>query len=165
VNHAEQATGIDQWHSAIEDNPDVTWRILSDIVKIVQAEAVPGRTGRRPAPDMMGFDQLLDTIYPERFSVEPFPTALGVLMGERTQMDFAPLMHVSQPQLSRLLTGKVKPDMRLMESAALASGVTAAYFVEWRAFKIAELISDVYLRKPQLSIAAVKQVARSVVSR
>jgi hypothetical protein len=40
--------------------------------------------------------------------------------------------------------------------------VTAAYFVEWRAWKIAELIADVYLRQPRLSIIAVKQVARSI---
>lgn len=162
MNYAEQAQRIDRWQEAIEGNPDVTWRILSDIVKIVQAEAVPGRTGRRPAPDMMGFDQLLDTIYPERFSSDPFPQALNTLMGSRRQVDFAPMMHVSQPQLSRLLTGKVKPDLRMMENAALASGVTAAYFVEWRAFKMAEIIADVYLRKPQMSIAAVKQIARAV---
>lgn len=162
MNHAEQAQRLDQWHQAIESNPDVTWRILSDIVKIVQAEAVPGRTGRRPAPDMMGFDQLLDTIYPERFSVDPFPQALATLMGQRKQIDFAPMMHVSQPQLSRLLTGKVKPDLRMMENAARASDVTAAYFVEWRALKIAEIIADVYLRKPQMSVAAVKQIARVV---
>jgi transcriptional regulator with XRE-family HTH domain len=165
MNHAEQAHGIDQWRDAIETNPDVTWRILSDIVKVVQAESIPGRTGRRPAPDMMGFDQLLDTIYPERFSTERFPEALAALMGTATQVEFAPLMHVSQPQLSRLLTGRVKPDLRMMENAALASGVTAAYFVEWRALKIAELIADVYLRRPTLSIIAVKQVARGVAAR
>jgi transcriptional regulator with XRE-family HTH domain len=164
MNHASEAHGIAQWREAIEDNPDVTWRILSDIVKVVQAEQVPHRTGRRPAPEMMGFDQLLDTIYPERFSEEPFPVALESLMSAMgaTQMMFAPLMHVSQPQLSRLLTGKVKPDLRVMENAASACGVTAAYFVEWRAWKIAELIADVYLRQPRLSIIAVKQVARSI---
>jgi hypothetical protein len=37
--------------------------------------------------------------------------------------------------------------------------------VEWRALKIAELIADVYLRRPTLSIIAVKQVARGVAAR
>jgi transcriptional regulator with XRE-family HTH domain len=67
---------------------------------------------------------------------------------------------VSQPQLSRLLSGRKDPDLALMEAAARAAGVTPAYFAEWRALKIAALISDLYLRRPNLSIIAVKQMAR-----
>lgn len=158
---AEQAHGIEQWQTAIESNPDVTWRIMSDIVKVVQAESAPKRTGRRPAPEAMGFEQLLGIIYPDRFSMEPFPDALSHLMGDKTQVEFAPLMHVSQPQLSRLLKGKVTPDMGVMESAAAAGGVTPAFFVEWRAQKLASLVTAVYVANPNLSVNVVKQIARS----
>ena len=159
-NFADQAMGVEQWRTAIHDNPDVTWRILQDVVKVVQAEASPKRTGRRPAPDAVGFDALLQLLYPERFSTDPFPDALAQLMGDVTQMAFARAIHVSQPQLSRLLAGKVKPDMGVMERAAAVASVSPAYFVEWRAAKLAELVTEAYLVQPNLSIAVVKQMAR-----
>lgn len=160
--HAETATGIGQWRDTVRDNPDVTWRILSDIVKIVQADKTPKRTGRRPAPDMVGVDELLDIIYPERFSMEPFTDALDKLMGDTTQVVFAKAMNVSQPHLSRLLKGKVEPDMALMAAAAEAGGVTPAYFREWRAAWLAEAITDLFINHPNRSVIAVKQIARTV---
>jgi len=159
MNPVEQAHGIDQWADAIENNPDVVYRILSDVVKIMQADAAP-RVGRRPKPAAIGMDDLLAAIYPERFSAQPFCDALADVMDGERQVDFAPRMHVSQSQLSKLLTGAARPDMRTMEMAAKAAGVSPAFFLEWRATKLGELVSQAYLNAPNLSVAAVKRIAR-----
>ena len=149
------------WRKVIEENPDISFRIVSDIVKCVQSENTPNRTGRRPSPEAMSFEELMETLFPKHYSSEPFPVACRALIGSRTQTEFAAAAAISQSHLCRLLNEQRTPDLAVMESLAAAGGVSPSYFVEYRAAALAQALTDFLLAQPQQTMAAMKTFARS----
>ena len=65
---------------------------------------------------------------------------------------------MSQPNFGRYLDGQLKPDLYLIEKIAAAFKIHPSHFAEWRAMYIGEMITKVYLAKPNMSIGAYKAV-------
>jgi transcriptional regulator with XRE-family HTH domain len=79
-----------------------------------------------------------------------------MLIGARSQMQFARRVPISQPTLSRLLAGHVEPDLAMLEQIAGAAKVPPYFFVEYRANFIAQMVRRVLLASPHLGITAMK---------
>ena len=120
------------------------------------------RIGRRPRREAVPLRDVLDVVmhmgFGEEFTNDLFPVALAKLMRGRTQGQFALRIPMSQPNLSKILSGAVKPSLPVIESIADAAGVHPWYFVEWRAQFIGDLISEVFTKQPRLGIAAMKTI-------
>jgi hypothetical protein len=148
------------WRRVISENPDISYKIVSDIVKCVQSADTPNRTGRRPSPEAMSFDELMQTLFPEKFSTQPFNVACRSLVGAKTQQEFADAANLSQSHLCRLLSGERTPDQKTMEAIARAAGVSPSYFIEYRATALAEALTDFLIQQPQESLSAIKTMVR-----
>lgn len=144
---------------------DAMGRLLYDIYDEVKAqeerEAGVHKMGRRPARRAVSIDELFSVVMPQQYSNDTFTVLLRRLIGERSQRAFASKIPCSQPYLARLLSGEYQPDLTMLERIAEAGKVKPWYFPEWRAMFMGQLITDVLLAKPNLSIDAVRN-ARQV---
>lgn len=159
VDYATAVQRIDSWEQVLRDQPDVLHTLISDIVKIVQSQGEEDRIGRRPAPDAVSYDELFDLLMPKRFSSDPLPIALRDLMGPLSQKQFAIKACTQREYISQMLGGKRVPSMDVMASLARAGGVTPAYFAEWRAARLAQVLSDIMLTDPKWSVVMAKRLA------
>jgi transcriptional regulator with XRE-family HTH domain len=126
-------------------------------------------TGRRP-PRFASLDVVLETVFPTRFSMDPFPEAFRKLLGERSQRQFALKSGISQGTLSKLLAGEqikragevipYRPDMAIMERIAEHAKVSPGYFLEYRALFLAELVGHVLSENPQMSSIVLRDFMR-----
>lgn len=115
------------------------------------------RTGiGRRTPRRASLDEVLETIFPDRYSTEPFPMAMEKLLAGRSQRAFAKKAHVHQMTLSRLMRGQYEPDLDMLEKLAKAAKVSPAFFLEWRAQYIATVLANVFRKRPNLSIGAIQ---------
>jgi transcriptional regulator with XRE-family HTH domain len=96
------------------------------------------------------------TIFPDRYSMDPFPLAMEKLLAGRSQRAFAKKVPMHQMTLSRLMRGQYEPDLEMLERIAKAAKVTPAYFLEWRAEYISRVLSNVFRQRPNLSVAALQ---------
>lgn len=156
------AMGVDEWVGVFDDHVDVMWSILADIYNIVKDEeerdAGVRRMGRRPFRAAGSIEELLSTVFPVRYTLEPFSMALNKLIGKRSQRAFAMKIPVNQSTLSRLLAGTIQPDMPMLESVARAAKVHPTFFVEYRGLIIAEIVRRVLTEQPHLGIQAIKRM-------
>jgi len=163
---AVEAQGIEHWQAAMEDDPDVMFRIIKDICKVVQNGDREGKTGRRPNPKSMGFEQLWELLFPERFDTGTFPEAFKkVLETQESQRAFAVKVPMSQSQVSKFLSGDLQPSLETIEAIARAADVSPAFFAEWRALKFGSLVSEVLRSNPDRSVDLVKRMAAMTNSR
>lgn len=129
--------------------------IIGDIYDEVKAEeereAGVRRMGRRPGRSA-SLSEVWATVFPAPYSMDPFPEALGKLLNGRSQRAFASKIPCNQSTLSRLLSGEWEPDLVMLERIAEAAKVAPAYFVEWRAMYVGELITKVLTASPNLGI-------------
>lgn len=119
-------------------------------------------SGRR-APRRASLDEVLQTVFPDRYSMEPFPQAMEKILAGRSQRMFAqktPGLH--QMTLSRYMRGVVEPDIEMLELIAKAAKIHPAYFLEWRALYIGELLTNVFRSNPNLSVSALQTFNESV---
>lgn len=151
--------GAAAWTKAMIAEPDVLWTMIADVVKVAKATAGPRRTGRRPAVSGLSVEQVWEIIHPEKYSTEPFPVALGALLGARSQRAFAARVPCSQYLLHNLLTGKRAPGMALIEAIAEAAKVPPDFFTEYRTLRVAKLVTDVLTAHPHLSITLYRRIA------
>lgn len=158
-NYAELVQRPDTWDKVLAEDPDIMHALIGDVLKIVQSDGAEGRVGRRPSADAMSFDEMWATLFPERFSTEAFPDALLALMAGRSQGQFAMRVPCTQAAISQLLSGKREPTPHMMEALARAGGVTAAYFVEWRAWWLGERVTAAMVSNPRLTATVMKRVA------
>lgn len=139
---------------------DAMGRLLYDIYDEVKAqeerEAGQHKMGRRPARRAVSIDELFSVVLPQQYTNDPFAEALRKLMNGRSQRAFAARIPVSQPYLARMLSGEYTPDLQMLERIAEAGKVKPWYFTEWRAMFMGQLITEVLLAKPNLSISAVR---------
>ena len=150
------------WIAVFDANPDVMWQILADTYNVIQAEQARSRgeatSGRRPRRRAGSLEQLLDAVFPQRYTNERFPVALAALIGSRSQRQFAAKIPCNQSTLSRLLNGGMEPDLVMLERVADAANVPAHYFVEWRAHYLGQLVTHVFLKRPNMSITALRKL-------
>jgi hypothetical protein len=151
-----------EWESLLLNNPKVLWGLVADVVKAVKAGEGARRTGRRPAVSVSSMDELYDVLFPKVFVSDPFPQAFGVALGRRSQRDLAEAIGYNQATISRLLSGKTPPTCECMERIAGALKLPPTYFLEYRAMKLGQVVTNVLLDNPAVSIDAVRRMAKVV---
>jgi hypothetical protein len=158
----DEGTGLAQepdWGELLTNNPRVLWGIVADVVKAAKAAEGERKTGRRPAAVCTSLDELYEVLFPAQFTEAEFPEALNHLLSGRSQQAFAVRMGFSQATASRLLSGKTPPSVELMERISAALDVRPSYFREYRAHKLGQVITEVFLATPALSADAIKRLA------
>lgn len=153
-------TGDDEaaWARVLADQPDVMFSVIAYIVKVVKATDGPRKTGRRPGVTGLNFDEVWDVLYPQRYTLEPLTEILPILMAGKSQRQIAPKVPCNQATLSRICTGQLKPDVVLLRNLAGALKVPPTYFVEYRAMRLAQMVQDVLLAQPNVSVTLFKRL-------
>lgn len=148
------------WRDLLEENPEVLHRIIADAYDVVlrEEEKANGarRSGRRPKPSQVPLGEVMEKIFPEQYSFEPFPRALVQLIGERSQRQFARQVPCDQATLSKLTRGHYIPSLPMMERLALAGGKGPWYFMEWRAGYIGALVADALTSSPSTCVQVIR---------
>lgn len=157
--------GVDEWVAFFDQRPDVMHQILGDIFVITKADEAKqrgeGRDGRRSKHINGSLDELYAMITP-RYATEPFSTSILDLIGKMSLRQFAMKAGMDHRELSRLIRGKQDLTMYVMEKIALAGGVHAAFFMEWRNQFVLHAISSALTSRPNTSIRAVKILRQGV---
>jgi hypothetical protein len=150
----------DDWGSFLAENPKVLWGLVADVVKAVKAGEGERKTGRRPAVSCSSMDELYDVLFPASFSAQPFPQALSALLSAKgqSQRGFASISGYSQASVNRMVSGKFPASADLLEHLSQILDVRPTYFVEYRALKIGQLVTEVLLADPHLSADAVRRL-------
>lgn len=146
------------WEQTFDENPQMLWGLVADVVKAVKADEGEKRTGRRPAASCGSIEELYEVLFPTAYASEPFPRALHQALNGRSQRQLAVYAGVSQPTLSRLIAGTLEPDVELIEKLAHALKVKPTWFVEYRALKVAQIVTNALLNDPHLSADAVRRL-------
>lgn len=133
------------------------------MVKAVKASEGEKRTGRRPAVAVGSLDELYEILFPQAFATKPFKAAFAELLEQRwgrwgSQSAFAAQAGITQPAVSKLISGRTRPTVEMMERIAYVLGVKPTIFLEYRAMKIGQVVSDVLMKSPDLSIKAVRDL-------
>ena len=138
-------------------------RLLGDVFSAVKDEEErrngTRRAGRRP-PRFASLDVVLATVFPEQYSMDPFPEAMRKLLGVRSQRAFAHTAGFHQATISKLMKADYKPDMPILERIAEAAKVSPGYFSEYRALYLGELVRLVLMERPQMSGAVLRDAMR-----
>jgi DNA-binding phage protein len=146
------------WLGELQDDVNITGRIIGDILKLQRAEEDPHRRGRRAVPNVSR-EQLWALF--EAYSTEPFFPTLEKLSEGKTMGQVAIKVGLSKMTLYRYRRGEAGPGMEILEQVAKAYNKSPFYFLEYRAMFIGQLIEDALINNPQRSISLLKQVARN----
>lgn len=111
--------------------------------------------GRR-GPRRASLDEVLATVFPDRYAMDPFADVMVKLLAGQSQRLFAKRAGIHQMTLSRLMRGQYEPDRDMLEKIAKAAKVHPAYFLEWRAQYIGAVLTHVMLERPNLSVSAIQ---------
>lgn len=149
----------DDWSALLASNPKVLWGLVADVVKAVKAGEGDRRTGRRPAVGVGSLDELYSLLFPKVYVNDPFCQAFRAALGTRSQREFAATVGINQATVSRLLRGKTAPTVEIMERIANTLRIPPTFFLEYRAMKLGQVITDVLLANPQVSIDTVRRMA------
>lgn len=158
--------GEREWVHAFDRDPDIMWKIIGDIYDVVKAEGERAagihKMGRRPARTATSLDDVYATVFPTQYSMDPFTVALEKLMDGTTQKVFASRIPCDQGTLSRLVNGRLQPDLTMMERVAQAAKVSPYFFLEYRSMYVGQLITNVLMQRPHMGITAVKKLRGAV---
>lgn len=157
-SHAASQTNAG-WTELLTDHPRVLWGLIADVVKAVKAGEGEKRTGRRPAASVGSLDELYEILFPAVYGTQPFPEAFRIALNGRPQDAFAKRIGCNQATISRLLAGRSRPSVQHMELIAHGLGIKPTYFVEYRAMKLGEIVTDVLLGNPALSAQQARELA------
>lgn len=148
------------WALILEDNPEVLHRIIADAYDVVlrEEERAAGvrRSGRRPKPSLVPLGDVVDKVFPQQYSHDPFPVALANLLEGHSQRAFAKRVPCHQATLSKLLNGQYEPDLPMMERIAEAAGEGPWYFLEWRAGYVGALVTDALTTSPSTAVQVIR---------
>ena len=158
--YAEYVQNISEWDRVLTEQPDMLIDIFADVAKIVQASKTGRVTGRRPTAQAVSMDELWETLFPERFSTAPISESLPPLIGDLSLGQFALKVGCARSLISQILTGKRSATPQTMTAMARAAGVTPAYFAEWRAWRLSELLADAFLANPELTAQIAKRLSK-----
>lgn len=150
------------WKAAFDANEDIMWAIIGDIYDAVKTEEEKAagirRMGRRPARQGTSMDEVYKTIFPQQFTMDPFREAFEKLLKGRSQRQVAAKIPCDQATISRLLSGRLMPDLRMLERVADVCKVPPYFFVEYRALMVGQLVTQVLLEQPNMGVTAVKRL-------
>ena len=149
-----------EWEVLLTSNPKVLWGLVADVVKAVKAGEGERKTGRRPAVSVASLDELYDILFPPAYQTAAFPEALAHALRQREHSThtFAAVVGFNQSTVSRLMSGKTAPTVEIMERIAHALRVRPTYFHEYRAMKIGQLVTEVLLANPAISVDAARRL-------
>lgn len=154
--------GYDEILAHLNEHPVVAHRMIEDVYDAAKTEEerLRGivRTGRRPRRQATSLDEVWSTIFPEPYSMDPFPDAMVKLLNGQSQRAFSRRVPCHQTTLSRMMAGKLQPDRVMLEQIAAAANVRASYFREWRALALGELVTQVMLDRPNVSVTVLQRV-------
>lgn len=148
----------EEWEQVLGQNPQMLWGVVADVVKAVKADEGEKKTGRRPAARVHSIDELYAVLFPPAYTIRPFPEALNCALNGRSQRQIALYAGISQPTLSRLISGDKQPDLELIERLAAVLRVSPFWFSEYRALKLGQLLTDALLAAPALSAETVRRL-------
>jgi transcriptional regulator with XRE-family HTH domain len=132
--------------------------IYDELLAIEDKERGHRSLGRRPSRVEVPLDEVFAKVFGVPQSNEPFPVALASLLVGRSQRQFASRVPMDQSTLSRLLSGIKAPTRDIMERIATAARVDPAYFSEWRAEFVADLVRGCLVNSPHVGVKIVKNV-------
>lgn len=156
-DRASWSEGAD-WTQRLQENPQALFRIVADSYAFAVRERDPSivKPGRRVPTDPVSIEEVFGTIFEDHFSTAPFPEALAELIGSDSQRAFSAKVPCHQTTISRLLDGKMTPDLAIMERLAVAGGRRPWFFAEWRAMFISKIVRESMLVDPRMSIGVLK---------
>lgn len=165
--------GSQEWLEHYEANPDILTKMLGDLYRVYKSEeskaaGTANRSGGRRKAHINGnLDELWSIITP-RFSVQPFHVAFAELKGRRSLRQFATKCGLSLTALNRLVHASAGDECERrrclltrydLEAIAKAGGVHPAYFREYRALIVQDLITEMFTNQPNLSISVLRALS------
>lgn len=143
-----------EWVAKFDADPGIMWSILGDVAKAFKATEGPRKTGRRPGVSMSM--QELQRITSPQYSMDDFSVSLPELIGSRSQRQFASRVPCHHSTLTRLMRGELPLTRAVLESLAKAGRVSPYYFKEYRAMYLSDMVTEVMMARPNMSITAIK---------
>lgn len=144
--HFPQSTRMN-WRIALQD-PDIMGRFLKDLAKPVSGESMDQTLER------------LRRLTGNDYSYEPFSIAFRSLAGSRSVRHLATKLGLNPQMVWRLKTGKMEPDLALIERIAKGFGKEPSYFAEWRVAYVLCAFGDQLERSPEMSVDLYKKLRR-----
>lgn len=132
--------------------------IFDELLAIEEKERGFRSLGRRPSRVEVPLAEVFAKVFGVPHSTDPFPEALASLLVGRSQRQFAGRVPIDQSTLSRFLSGAKTPGKEMMERIAEAARVDPAYFVEWRALFVSELVNECMRRSPNIGIKVIRNL-------
>lgn len=118
------------WKKAFDEDPDLFANVLRGILGL---EGTRSHTwGPRPMPEMDLVQNRLKQWRGEDHTDLTFKEAFFQLTQGLTERDTAELVGFNKSLVHRLLSGKVEPDVYVMEQVAKAFGKQPGFFLEYR---------------------------------
>lgn len=159
VEHYDAA----QWREHWQDNPDSFLQVLGDVYRIYKSEEAKRngtanpQGGRRKTTIDGNITELWALVTPV-FSVEAFPQAFEAIRNGRSLRQLAIRAGMSKSMVHRYTGVKpaATPDRYDIERLSKALDVHPAYFREWREMVVTDLLTSIFLAKPNLSITLLK---------
>lgn len=151
-------TNLD-WKKAFDEDLDLFGRIIRDILKLDQVE--PGRSGPRPALEMMQAHRSLRALSGDDYATVPFREAYRALTHGRSLRGLSAKTSLAKSRLHRLMTGEIEPTFDDMEKIAGAFKKHASYFAEWRAGFVTAIVNDRLAQAPEASIVYYDRLAKA----
>lgn len=155
----------EEWRNHYKDHPDVVLDMLGGIFRVYRAQeqkrAGKGNPsgGRRKRAVEGSIDELFSIITP-RLSMEPFPQAYAELFpSPRTLRQVAMRSGIPHQALSCKLRGTRPVTRSDLERLAQVADVHPAYFREWRAMALTDMVTSVFEAHPNLSVTMLRKLA------
>ena len=153
---------ISEWVEHFNSSPETVQRILLDIFQTVRSEEAKAKgkpiSGRRRRYLNYGdatYDDVMDLALP-RYCMEPFPDAVRQLQGSMSFLGFATRAGIPRRTLDHMITGKVRLQAYWLEKIATTSGVSPAYFREYREMAILVAMAELMETNPNMSVRWIK---------
>ena len=134
--------------------------IYDEVLAQIERDAGRRQMGRRPAREAVSLDEVFALVFPQPYTMDPFPEAMQKLLAGQSQRAFSRKIPCDQATLSRLMNGQHPPDISMLERIATAARVAPYYFVEWRALFMGRMVTRVFLEKPNVSVSAYEMLSK-----
>lgn len=161
--------GVEEWAAffATPGGEAAFGKIIYDCVDEVKSQEEKNaglkRIGRRPAREAMRYQEVMDLIFPQEFDNEPFREVLKKEIKNRglSQGQFAYKIPCNQSHLSRIISGEKALTIDFIERCAKVLNLRPWRFPEWRAMYLGQLVQEVLLESPHLSITLLKNTRKA----
>ena len=139
------------------DNTDVMAAIIRDLIVI---DRQPPRRGARPLPEYGEGRRLLQALFGEDFSTQPFAETFRALTRGHSRTQIARRTGLSRSRVHRLLTNECsEPALDELAMIATAYNRRPEYFREYRTRLITALVAHHLDEHPERSSLLVQQLA------